>query len=146
MQKTLQATLATLVLAVLVVSAARADDSKSLIQGVNVGDKAPAFEAKDDTGKAWKSEDHVGKKIVVVYFFPADFTGGCTKQACGYRDDMQALTDKDVEVVGVSGDKVETHEKFKKEHKLPFTLLSDEKGELAAKLGVPAKVEAATAK
>jgi peroxiredoxin Q/BCP len=130
---------AILALSMFVLSDARA-------AGPAVGDKAPAFEARDDSGKVWKSEDHVGKKVLVVYFFPADFTGGCTKQACGYRDDMAALSDKGVEVVGVSGDKVETHEKFKKEHKLPFTLLSDEKGELATKLGIPAKVEAATAK
>src|SRR6516225_2273737 len=62
--------------------------------GVTVGDKAPAFEATDDQGKTWKSSDHVGKKIVVVYFFPADFTGGCTKQACAFRDNSNALADK----------------------------------------------------
>jgi peroxiredoxin Q/BCP len=105
--------------------------------GVNVGDKAPVFEAQNEQGKTWKSTDHVGKKIVVVYFYPADFTGGCTKQACGFRDDLGKLTDKGVEVVGVSGDTVKTHEAFKKFHKLPFTLLSDEKGEVAKKFGVP---------
>src|SRR6185312_1622926 len=48
------------------------------------GDKAPSFQATDDQGKTWKSSDHVGKKVIVVYFYPADFTGGCTKQACSY--------------------------------------------------------------
>jgi peroxiredoxin Q/BCP len=105
--------------------------------GVNVGDKAPEFEAKDEQGKTWKSTDHVGKKIIVVYFYPADFTGGCTKQACGFRDDLGKLKDVNVEVVGVSGDSVETHGKFKKAEKLNFTLLSDSKGELAKKFGVP---------
>ena len=56
-----------------------------------VGSPAPVFEALDDTGKPWKSADHVGKGVVVVYFYPADMTGGCTKQACGFRDDMQVL-------------------------------------------------------
>jgi thioredoxin-dependent peroxiredoxin len=102
-----------------------------------VGDKAPAFEAKDETGKLWKSTDHVGKKVVVVYFYPADFTGGCTSQACGFRDNSKALEDKGVEVVGVSGDSIATHAAFKKEHKLTFTLLSDESGALADKFGVP---------
>src|SRR5437762_10780768 len=78
--------------------------------GVKVGDKAPEFEAQDEQGKTWKSKDHVGKKIVVVYFYPADFTGGCTKQACGFRDDLGKLADKGVEVVGISGDTVKTHE------------------------------------
>jgi peroxiredoxin Q/BCP len=106
-------------------------------QEVKVGDKAPAFEAPDETGKVWKSTDHVGKKVVVLYFYPADFTGGCTKQACGYRDNFQKLADKGVEVVGVSGDTPKTHELFKKEHKLPFTLLADEDGAIAKKFGVP---------
>src|SRR5579871_7012600 len=81
---------------------------------LKVGDKAPEFKAKDDTAADWKSADHVGKKIVVVYFFPADFTPGCTKQACGFRDDMASLSSKDVEVVAVSGDSVTTHQAFKK--------------------------------
>jgi len=108
-------------------------------EDLKVGDKAPSFEATDDQGKAWKSSDHVGKKIVVLYFYPADFTGGCTKQACGFRDDFKALADKGIEVIGVSGDSAKTHELFKKEHKLPFTLLADEKGELGKKFGVPVK-------
>jgi peroxiredoxin Q/BCP len=111
-----------------------------------VGDPAPAFEAKDDQGKIWKSADHFGKKIVVVYFYPADFTGGCTKQACSFRDDAKPLTDKGVEVVGVSGDSVGTHAEFKKAHKLEFTLLSDESGALADKFGVPFTKKEGTAK
>ena len=91
----------------------------------DVGDAAPTFESVDDAGKPWKSADHFGKKIVVVYFYPADFTGGCTAQACGFRDDMDKLKGKDVEVIGVSGDSAKTHEAFKKFHKLNFTLLAD---------------------
>ena len=79
----------------------------------------------------------VGKKIVVLYFYPADFTGGCTTQACGFRDDIEKLGSKGVMVIGVSGDSVETHKLFKAHHKLPFTLLADEKGEIAKKFGVP---------
>src|SRR6266481_6205578 len=103
---------------------------------VKVGDKAPAFESVDENGKAWKSSDHVGKKIVVLYFYPADFTGGCTAQACGFRDDLNKLADKGVEVVGVSGDSVANHQKFKKAKELKFTLLADEDGSVAKKFGV----------
>ena len=120
-----------------VVSAVSTLPAEEKAVDLKVGDKAPAFTAKDDAGKDWKSADHVGKKVVVVYFYPASFTGGCTKQACGFRDDMKALTDKGVEVVGVSGDAVHTQELFKKTHKLPFTLLSDEKGDVAKAFGVP---------
>ncbi|HYT88577.1 MAG TPA: peroxiredoxin [Gemmataceae bacterium] len=109
-------------------------------EGPKVGDKAPAFQSVDEAGKVWKSGDHVGKKIVVLYFYPADFTGGCTAQACGFRDNLKPLTEKGVEVVGVSGDTPMTHTLFKKHHKLGFTLLADEKGELAKLFGVPHKV------
>jgi peroxiredoxin Q/BCP len=104
---------------------------------LNKGDKAPSFEATDDQGKTWKSSDYVGKKVIVVYFYPADFTGGCTKQACTYRDDMDKLVAKDIMVVGISGDSARTHDLFKKHHKLNYTLLADEKGEIAKKFGVP---------
>src|SRR5262245_26589268 len=104
-----------------------------VIAAVAVGDKAPSFVAKDDQGKDWKSEDHVGKKIIVVYFYPADFTGGCTKQACGFRDDAKPLTEKGVEVIGISGDSVKNHQMFKKYHNLNFTLLADEDGSIAKK-------------
>src|SRR5438093_13436994 len=80
---------------------------------LNVGDKAPTFTAKDDQGKDWNSADHIGKKVIVVYFYPADMTGGCTRQACGYRDEMKNIEGKGVEVVGISGDSVENHPFFK---------------------------------
>lgn len=113
---------------------------------LNVGDPAPVFEAMDDSGAVWKSADHVGKKIVVVYFYPADMTGGCTAQACGYRDQSETLSSKNVEVVGVSGDSVENHKLFKLAHALNFTLLADVKGEVASAFGVPSKLGEKTVK
>ena len=104
---------------------------------VDVGDKAPSFEATDDSGKVWKSSDHVGEDILVVYFYPADMTGGCTAQACGYRDKMDAFSAKGVRVVGVSGDSVENHKVFKKAHDLNFALLADTDGKVAKAFGVP---------
>ncbi|HEX6962223.1 MAG TPA: peroxiredoxin [Lacipirellula sp.] len=103
------------------------------------GDKAPTFEAKTDEGKTWKSKDHVGKKILVVYFYPKDMTSGCTKQACNYRDAQEELEEQDVEVIGVSGDTVESHQKFKEAHDLNFTLLADPEGKIAKAFGVPAR-------
>lgn len=104
---------------------------------VKVGDAAPEFCVKDDTGADWKSGEHFGKKIVVVYFYPADMTGGCTKQACGFRDDLGKLADLDVEVVGVSGDTVENHQVFKQAKDLNFPLLADTEGVVATGFGVP---------
>ena len=103
------------------------------------GDKAPTFQGQTDEGKPWKSKDHVGKKILVVYFYPKDMTPGCTKQACNYRDAQEQLKDKDVEVIGVSGDTVESHKKFKEQEKLNFTLLADPEGKIAKAFGVPAR-------
>lgn len=108
-------------------------------EGLKVGDALPAFASTDDAGKAWASADHVGKKILVVYFYPASFTGGCTKQACAFRDDQKAFEAAGAEVVGVSGDAVKTQELFKKEHGLNFALLADEKGEVAKAFGVATK-------
>jgi peroxiredoxin Q/BCP len=114
----------------------------STVQGeekvdLKVGDAAPKFEVEDDKGEPWKSADHVGKKILVVYFYPADMTGGCTKQACGFRDDLSKLVDDGVEVVGVSGDSAHNHQLFKKAHQLNFTLLADTEGKVADAFGVP---------
>ncbi|MBV9121987.1 MAG: peroxiredoxin [Planctomycetes bacterium] len=104
---------------------------------LQVGAKAPSFQAVDDQGKEWKSSDHVGQKILVVYFYPAALTGGCTKQACGFRDEMEKLSGQGVEVVGVSGDEVRNLQIFKQTHHLNFTLLSDPEGAVAKKFGVP---------
>lgn len=104
---------------------------------LKVGDTAPVFQAMDDTGKEWKSADHVGKNILVVYFYPADMTGGCTKQACAYRDDLSVLKEQGVEVVGISSNSIAEHQMFKKEMQLNFTLLADPEGKVASVFGVP---------
>jgi len=112
-----------------------ADEKKEV--ALKVGDAGPAFSLTDDTGKTWNSADHYGKKLVVVYFYPGDFTPGCTAQANAFRDAMNTLTDKGVEVVGISGDTVATHEQFKTVQKLNFALLADPEGIAAKKFGVP---------
>jgi thioredoxin-dependent peroxiredoxin len=134
-----RSTLGGLVLAcVLVLSTAgRADDKKDAPIDLKVGDPAPAFEARDDRDRSWKSADVVGKKWLVVYFYPGDFTPGCTAQAKAFAAGMSKLTELGVEVVGVSGDAVQTHAAFKAAMKLDFTLLADEDGVAAKKFGVP---------
>jgi len=107
--------------------------------GLAIGDKAPAFTATTDDGSTWKLADFVGKKNVVVYFYPAAMTGGCTKQACAYRDSQPAIESANAVVVGVSGDNPEGLKLFKKAENLNFTLLADEKGEIARMFGVPVK-------
>jgi len=91
---------------------------------MKVGQKAPDFSAKDDSGKTVKLSDFKGKKVV-IYFYPKDDTPGCTKEACNFRDGIDAIRTLGAVVVGVSADSVAAHEKFKKKFDLNFPLLSD---------------------
>lgn len=101
-----------------------------------VGDKAPLVTGKNQDGKTWKLEDSVGKKIVLLYFYPKDDTPGCTKEACGLRDRMADLKKDNVEVIGVSFDSAESHQKFIEKHNLNFPLLADTDGKIADAYGV----------
>lgn len=107
--------------------------------GLSVGDAAPAFAANNASGELWKLEEHLGKKNIVVYFYPAAMTGGCTKQACSFRDRSAALNEADAVVVGVSGDSVNALKVFQEAHGLNFTLLSDPNGSIAEAFGVPVR-------
>ena len=96
------------------------------------GDPAPLFTGQDQDGRDFKLADHIGKQIVLLYFYPKDFTGGCTKEACGFRDRMGELQTNNVEVIGVSHDSVESHKKFAEEYKLNFALVADPDGKIIA--------------
>src|ERR1017187_2918999 len=97
-----------------------------------VGDTAPLFEGQDQDGKTFNLAGLIGKKIVLLYFYPKDFTGGCTKEACGFRDRMGELQTNNVAVVGVSHDSVDSHKKFTDAYKLNFTLVADPDGKIIA--------------
>lgn len=100
------------------------------------GDTAPLVEGKDQQGDGWKLSDEVGKKVVLLYFYPKDDTPGCTKEACGLRDRMDSLKSDNVEVVGVSFDSADSHQKFISKYSLNFRLLSDTDGKIADAYGV----------
>jgi peroxiredoxin Q/BCP len=101
-----------------------------------LGEKAPLFEGKDQDGKTFKLADQIGKKAVILYFYPKDDTKGCTTQACGLRDRMGDLKKENVEVVGVSFDDAASHQKFIAKYHLNFTLLADTEGNIADAYGV----------
>jgi peroxiredoxin Q/BCP len=100
-----------------------------------VGDKAPLIQGKDQDGTDWKLADVVGKKVVLLYFYPKDETPGCTKEACGFRDRISDLKKDNVEVVGVSFDSGESHKAFIAKHDLNFRLLADTDGKIADAYG-----------
>jgi peroxiredoxin Q/BCP len=88
------------------------------------GKKAPAFTLTDQDGKKVSLSDFAGKNVV-LYFYPKDDTPGCTKEACGFRDDWKTYQKRGAVVLGVSGDSGESHRKFRAKYGLPFPLLSD---------------------
>jgi peroxiredoxin Q/BCP len=79
---------------------------------LKVGDAAPDFSLLDERGIPVRLKDHLGKKVVVLYFYPKDFTSGCTAEACSFRDNYEPYRDKGAVVIGVSLDNVESHLKF----------------------------------
>jgi len=101
-----------------------------------VGDAAPNFRLSTDNGSYVALEDFLGKKNVVVYFYPKDFTRGCTVEACGFRDSYEAFKDLGAEVIGISSDSQDSHRDFAQQHHLPFILLSDADGAVRKAYGV----------
>ena len=102
-----------------------------------VGAAAPEVTATDQDGKTVNFKDVYAKGPTLVYFYPKSDTPGCTKQACSIRDDWSALQAKGIQVLGVSGDKVEAQKKFQEKYKLPFTIIADNEGKVAEAFGVP---------
>jgi len=100
---------------------------------VKVGGTAPDFTLKNQDNEAISLSDYKGKSSVVLFFYPKDFSPGCTSQACHFRDNYEDFTDLGAVVIGISGDSVESHKKFLDEYLFPFTLLSD-KGNVVRKL------------
>ncbi|TDR22993.1 peroxiredoxin [Flavobacterium cheniae] len=103
---------------------------------IQIGDKLPSFKAAKQDGTAFESAS-IQHKPVVIYFYPKDFTPGCTTQACSFRDAYQDFQDLGAEVIGVSGDSATSHQNFQQKYKLPFILLSDADRKLRRLFGVP---------
>ncbi|GHA78307.1 thioredoxin-dependent thiol peroxidase [Pontibacter akesuensis] len=102
---------------------------------LNIGDKAPEFEGKDQNGNTVKLSDYRGKKVL-LYFYPKDNTSGCTAQACNLRDNHSALQQEGYEVIGVSTDSEKSHQNFVAKYELPFTLIADTDKQIVEQYGV----------
>ena len=108
--------------------------------GLEVGDVVPNFEAKTDQGEVFRSENYIGNKPLVVYFYPKNFTPGCTKEACDFRDHYEDFKTLGAEVIGISSDSVQSHQKFKERYRLPYVFLSDKAGKLRKLFGVKSEL------
>ena len=104
---------------------------------LKIGDKAPDFQLPTATGEIFRLSQALQQNNVVLYFYPKDDTRGCTAQACSFRDQYDVFRENNAEVVGISSDDIQSHQRFSTKHQLPFTLLSDSKGEVRKLLRVP---------
>ena len=104
------------------------------------GDSVPHFNLEDQEGITFDIDQLLGKKPFVVYFYPKDFTPGCTKEACSFRDSYQDFKDMGAEVIGISSDSAKSHGRFAKKHDLPFILLADPSGEMRKKFQVKSEL------
>jgi len=103
---------------------------------VKVGDKCPDFSLKNQYGEMMHIKDFIGKKILVIYFYPKDDSMGCTAEACAFRDSYEDFKLYDCEVFGISSDSVESHKEFAQNQHLTFYLLSDPEKKVRELFGV----------
>lgn len=104
---------------------------------ITVGSKIPLFSLSNQNSEQTHIFDYVGKKNMVIYFYPKDDTPGCTAEACSFRDEYEDFKLLDAEVIGISADSPESHKNFATKHNLSFTLLSDDDNKLRNQFGVP---------
>lgn len=97
---------------------------------LKIGAKAPEINLKSTNGKRFILSDDMKGKPCIIYFYPKDFTPGCTEEACTFRDSFSEFRDLNIDIFGISRDTITSHLKFKAQHKLPFELLSDIDGKV----------------
>lgn len=99
------------------------------------GQTAPDFSLPSQKGETIRLSDFVDKSVVVLYFYPKDFTPGCTTEACTFRDNFEDFKDLGAQVIGISSDSIESHRRFSDKYNLPFLLLSDSDHKVREKYG-----------
>jgi len=102
---------------------------------LKIGDVAPPFDAESSDGKRVRLADYAGKKCVVLFFYPKDFTRVCTAEVCGFRDMYEELVGKDTEIIGVSLDSADSHKRFAQKNNVPYPLVADTDKVLARAYG-----------
>ena len=107
---------------------------------IKIGSTIPGFTLPDQNGNLFSINSILGKKKMVIYFYPKDDSQGCTKEACSFRDQFEVFTEADAVIIGISGQSVKSHKKFAEKNRLNFTLLSDEGNKVRKLFGVPANL------
>ena len=107
------------------------------MEKLEIGSRVPGFTLMDQDGHLYDLNNSLGRKNLVIYFYPKDETAGCTAQACSFRDEYEEFLELDAEVIGISSDNPESDRKFAQKHRLPFFLLSDPDQSVRKKFGVP---------
>jgi len=121
----------------LMVDAISCASSENNMQQIQKGSSIPIFVLPDQNGKLFDIKSVLGKKNLVIYFYPKDDSPGCTKQACTFRDQFEVFREADAEIIGISSDDVESHKKFADKYRLTYTLLSDKDGTVRKLFDVP---------
>ena len=104
---------------------------------IKVGSTIPAFTLPDQNGNMFNINSVLGKKNLVIYFYPKDDSPGCTAQACSFRDQFEVFREANAVIIGISSQSVKSHKAFADKHRLTFTLLSDEGNKIRKQFGVP---------
>jgi thioredoxin-dependent peroxiredoxin len=107
---------------------------------IKLGDKIPDFSLKDQDGNLFKISNYLGKKKLVIFFYPQDGSLNCTREACYFRDLSDVFDEADAEIIGISGQSVESHKEFAEKNRLNYTLLSDTGNNVRKLFGVPGRV------
>jgi peroxiredoxin Q/BCP len=122
---------------ILSVSGCAQTNDKEKMGQIEKGSQVPSFALKDQNGKLFDIKTVLGKKNLVIYFYPKDDSPGCTKEACYFRDQFEVFNQADAMIIGISGQSVESHKRFAEKYHLSFTLLSDEGNKVRKAFGVP---------
>lgn len=124
------------ILIIFIPGCAQTKDNKT-VSKIKEGSKIPAFSLRDQDGRMFDIGTVLGRKNLVIYFYPLDDSYGCTREACYFRDQYEVFSQQDAVIIGISSQSVESHKKFAEKHRLTFTLLSDENSSVRRLFGVP---------
>lgn len=116
------------------------DTKAQKMEKLVIGSTVPQFELKDQHNQLFQLSSVLGKKNLVIYFYPKDDSPGCTKEACAFRDQFEVFKDADALIIGISAQSVDSHLKFAEKHNLNYTLLSDTGSKVRKLFGVPSNL------